>query len=125
MNPNTKEEKNESAPPKNDVAAQLQKIQQHLVYLERKIDTLIQNSASGQGQGQGRGQGSFQRDRFSKPRRFDRDRSRGFSQDRPPRGEHSSPPRDREPSSQDRPREDNQGTGGFFRKKKRYNRPRP
>ena len=111
-----------------DVLSILKKMQQHLVYLEKKIDMLVGQSSSGGGR-------PFNKDRhFSKP-------SRPFGHSRPPRS-HDGPrgernfnqarpfdkgPRSFEggPRSFDKgPRKEHGGSGGgeFPRRKKQWPR---
>lgn len=61
-------EEGQSAVPSDDseMMVLIKKIQQHMVFLERKIDILIGQSSGGSGGG-----GSFKRKRFSKPFRPD------------------------------------------------------
>ena len=100
-----------------NVTAQLQKIQQHLVYLEKKIDTLIAQSQSHPSSGGGGN--AFPRRHFSKPRpSFDRGHSHGQG---PSRHEHRPQREDnRPPRPFDRPARPEQR--GFFHKKKRFSR---
>lgn len=105
--------------------SEIKKIQQHLVFLEKKIDMLVGGQTGG-------GRPSFNRERnFSKP-------NRPFGQGRPQRS-HDGPPRgDREFGGQRRsfeggnrfekgPRKEHGGSGGgggdFPRRKKQW-RPR-
>lgn len=64
-----------------DVTSQLQKIQQHLIFLEKKIDTLIAGQAQGQAQ-----KSSFPRKDFSRPRRSFGQTEGGFNRERRPQG---------------------------------------
>ena len=132
MNEETKH-KNFPDSPKNEpnIAAQLQQIQQHLVYLEKKIDTLLQSQSAGSG--------GFQRKPFSRPRPsfghgggaprhgrdrhergdrgdrpFNREGNRERSFDRPGGGGFDKP----SGGGFDKPRNENRG--GFFPKKKRF-----
>ena len=97
-----------------DVSAQLEKIQQHLTFLEKKIDTLISQSAQSSGGGGGT---SFPRRHFSKPRR---DFDHGHSSHGHPKafgyGGGGHRPSQREGSHQGPPRQ----AQGFFHKKKRF-----
>lgn len=64
MSENFKHTSGPSSQNQPDVAAQLQKIQQHLIFLEKKMDTLIAGQAQSQAQ-----KSSFPRKDFSRPRR--------------------------------------------------------
>ena len=83
MSENFKHTSGPTAQNPQDVPAQLQKIQQHLIFLEKKIDTLIAGQAQGQSQGQ---RGSFPRKDFSRPRRTFGQTSDAPRYDRKPEG---------------------------------------
>jgi hypothetical protein len=115
-----------------NLVAMVKKIQQHLVFLERKIDTLINQQPQGRSQG-GR---PPRDDRFSRPRRpfghhrpdrgnFDSGSGTGHSHSGYPRRDRGGFDKPREGSGRggfDRPREGG-GKGRFFERKKRFFRP--
>ncbi len=71
MNEQVKHEKPSETPQgETDVVVLLKKIQQHLIYLEKKIDALSSGSnSSGGGQSSDRPRPSFPRNNFSRPPR--------------------------------------------------------
>lgn len=105
----------------SDPVVLLKKIQQHLVFLEKKIDALI-----AQPQSQGQGQFSFKRNFSRPPRPFGHPHGAGRGKHPhrsgpggPPshiRSSHDRPANDR---PFDKPRGSNE-TRGFFRKKKPF-----
>lgn len=112
-----------SAHKESDVIAILKKLQQQMVFLEKKLDLIISQQASGASSSQPTGERSFDRPsfkdkHFSKPPfrsygppqggGFRGDRDRGPRQDRGDRGDRpSGPPR-----------------GGFSQSRPSYGRPR-
>lgn len=81
MTENYKNNADASSPNLADVPAQIQKIQQHLIFLEKKLDTLIAGQAQAQTQ-----KSSFPRKDFSRPRRVFGQTEGQFSRDRKPEG---------------------------------------
>ena len=81
MNEDFKPKTDSSAQNPLDVPAQLQKIQQHLIFLEKKLDTLIAGQAQSQVQ-----RSSFPRKDFSGPRRSFGQTGAHSSRERRPEG---------------------------------------
>lgn len=106
-----------SSEPQNesDPVALLKKIQQHLVFLEKKIDTLIGQQSPGNSQGNNNPGNSFKRNFSRPPRPFGHPHGggRGKPSHRPGPG---GPPREHR-SFEGAPRGD---SPGFFRKKKPF-----
>jgi hypothetical protein len=91
-----------------DVVSLLKKMQQQLLFLERKIDLLITNSRERSSGETGRDR-PFQKKPFSKPfRSFEHPRQHG-------KGEHTRNPREGEPAQghfyEHRPHDKNRGSG--------------
>jgi hypothetical protein len=93
----------------SDVIALLKKIQQQMVFLEKKIDLLVSQQQSAQGSGQPTGERAFDRDRpsfkdkhFSKPYRSYGPPQGGFG-GRPDRGPRDGGPRGGDGYGQGRP----------------------
>jgi len=128
MNTETEETAAE-AKPQMDIAQQLQKIQQHLVFLEKKIDMLVSQAQQSGGGAPFRGnRDRDDRGNFSRPRR-------DFNSSGPSRGYHKPGgyqggfrqdrgPGQRQDRRFDKPRQHDNRGGGFFHKKKNFS-PRP